>query len=91
MIADVLQGIVPKVSSSKTFTGSMLLNLTFEYIDAINTGGVPTIASSLERVISSEVRRFTEAASIQFKELVEEFLSEEAMPHEVDAFEKSFL
>jgi len=44
----------------------MFINLALEYIHAINTGGVPTILNSLERVISSEIRRVQEETKMEY-------------------------
>lgn len=45
----------------------MFCNLTVEYLQAINTGGIPQILTSLERVISSEVRRIQEEVRTEFQ------------------------
>jgi hypothetical protein len=44
----------PKEMYGKLITGPMLVNLSASYVDAINTGGVPTISSAWERVVESQ-------------------------------------
>jgi hypothetical protein len=48
----------------------MFLKLTFEYLDAINNGGVPEILSSLERVISTEARKVIEDLKYEYDRMV---------------------
>lgn len=47
----------PKIINGKTLTGNMLLNLTFEYIEALNDENAPNIYSSLERIVHAETRK----------------------------------
>lgn len=54
----------------------MFLKLAYEYIDAINNGGVPEILSSLERVISSETRKVIEDLKSEYDKIVERDLGE---------------
>ena len=65
---NVLASIRPKIINGKPLTGEMLLNLLKNYLQAINTGGVPQILTSMERVISSEMKRV-------FDGLVKEYMS----------------
>lgn len=44
----------PKEMYGKLVTGPMLVNLARSYVDAINSGGVPTISSAWERVVESQ-------------------------------------
>lgn len=65
---NVMASIRPKIIQGKPLTGEMLLNLTKNYLQAINTGGVPQILTSMERVISSEMKRI-------FDTLVKEYMT----------------
>ena len=47
----------PKIINGKVLTGNMLLNLTFEYIEALNNETAPNIYSSLERIVHAETRK----------------------------------
>lgn len=49
----------------------MFLKLTFEYIEAINNGGVPQILTSVERVISSEIRKVMETCKAEYDKQVQ--------------------
>lgn len=49
----VLSEIRPKIVKGKVMTGKMFLGLVVEYLRTIESGGVPTIMTSLESVISS--------------------------------------
>lgn len=56
--------------NNKTLTGEMFLKLTFEYVEAINNGGVPQILTSVERVISSEIRKIMENCKAEYDKQV---------------------
>jgi hypothetical protein len=47
----VFKGIPPKQINGTIITAEMFLKLTLEYVDAINSGGIPQILTSLDRVI----------------------------------------
>jgi hypothetical protein len=49
-----------KMVGGKYMTGSMLLGIAMEYIEAINSGGVPTILDSFERVAHAEAQKFVD-------------------------------
>ena len=55
----------PKEMYGKLITGPMLVNLSASYVDAINSGGVPTISNAWERVVESQC---SDAAEIAFGE-----------------------
>jgi hypothetical protein len=44
----------PKEMYGKLITGPMLVTLAASYVDAINSGGVPTISNAWERVVESQ-------------------------------------
>jgi hypothetical protein len=50
----------PKIINGKTLSGNMLLNMTFEYVEALNNESAPNIYSSLERIIHTETRKVCE-------------------------------
>jgi hypothetical protein len=60
----------PKSINGKTFTGSMLLSLTFEYLDALNSGSAPKIYSSVERIIHAEARKICDELMSEYHEKV---------------------
>lgn len=43
----------PKTINNKAITGSIYLNLAYEYVNAMNNGKIPKIMNSLESVIAS--------------------------------------
>ena len=49
-----------KMINNRPLTGSMLLGLALEYVDALNSKDVPVVMTSFERVVQVESRRFTE-------------------------------
>lgn len=49
-----------KLINNKPINSDMFISLTYEYINAINGGGVPEILTSLERVILVESRKVVE-------------------------------
>ena len=58
----------------------MFLNLTLEYLDSINSGGIPMISNSLDRVRQTEVRRITEDLRKNYKIQVQKMFPQEQMP-----------
>ncbi|EGR28299.1 hypothetical protein IMG5_179190 [Ichthyophthirius multifiliis] len=76
----VFQGIKAKSIMNKTLTGKMLMGLVMEYLQAINTGGIPNIMNSLEAVVSSQVRREHEEARSQYLQNVSQAFSPEKLP-----------
>ncbi len=52
----VFTSIQPKTIAGKVLNGDMFISLTYDYLEAMNSGGVPEILNSLERVISHECR-----------------------------------
>lgn len=60
----------PKTIQGRTLSGEMFLKLTYEYVDAINNGGVPQILTSIERVISSETRKIVETTKAFYEKKV---------------------
>ena len=52
----------PRIKSinNRPLTGSMLLGMVLEYVDALNSKDVPVVMTSFERVVQVESRRFTE-------------------------------
>ena len=48
----------------------MFLKISYEYIEAINNGGIPQILSSLERVISTEARKILEDLKNEYEKKV---------------------
>ena len=70
LVNNVLASIRPKIINGKSLTGAMLLNLLKSYLQAINTGGVPQILTSMERVINSEMKRVYYGLLEEYKSLV---------------------
>lgn len=50
----------PKTINGKPLTADIYLNLIRQYIAAINSGKVPEVLTSLERVVESQARQLTE-------------------------------
>jgi hypothetical protein len=77
---NVMASIRPKIIQGKPLTGEMLLNLTKNYLQAINTGGVPQILTSMERVISSEMKRIFDTLVKEYMSMMEETFNERTLP-----------
>ena len=58
LISRILTRPKLKMIGGKHMTGSMLLGLAYEYVDAINNGEIPTVMDSFERVSHAEAQRF---------------------------------
>ena len=56
----------PKRVGSNVLTGPMLAGLTQAYVDAINKGAVPTIATAWQGVAESECRRAADEAEAAY-------------------------
>lgn len=67
----------PKIINGKTLTGNMLLNMTFEYLDALNNENAPNIYTSLERIIHAETRKVCEEVLNQFYDKVKSYIRTE--------------
>jgi hypothetical protein len=65
-----MRNMRPKTINGKTLTGSMLLSLTFEYLDALNNGNAPQIYSSVERIIHAETRKICDELMSEYHEKV---------------------
>jgi len=60
----------PKTVNGKSLTGSMLINLTFEFIDDLNNDRPAGIFRSTENVIFAETRKTYENSLIEYYDLV---------------------
>lgn len=73
----VKETIPVKKIGNQVITGKMFLNLTLEYLDSINSGGIPMISNSLDRVRQTEVRRITEDLRKNYKIQVQKMFPQE--------------
>lgn len=62
----------PKRIGSTVLTGPMLAGLVSAYVDAINGGAVPTIATAWQGVAEAECRRAADAAEKKYHEVFNE-------------------
>lgn len=62
-----------KIINGKPLTGEIYLNLIREYIDAMNSGKVPEVLTSLERVLECEARQITESLMTHYREAMGKF------------------
>ena len=70
----------PKTINNKPITGNIYLNLAYEYVNAMNSGGIPKIMNSLERVIASEVRKICENYKAIYKNAMDEIMKKDKLP-----------
>eukprot|EP00742_Colponemidia_sp_Colp-10_P005375 GILJ01005743.1.p1 GENE.GILJ01005743.1~~GILJ01005743.1.p1 ORF type:complete len:749 (-),score=118.36 GILJ01005743.1:66-2312(-) len=67
----VLSTCKPKKLKGKTLDGKSLLTLCHCYVDAINTGAVPTIAVAWDTIVDGECQAAAQAALNQYKSEME--------------------
>jgi len=60
----------PKIIDGKVLTANMLLNITLEYIEALNNESAPNIHSTLERIIHTETRKICDDVLVEFHDHV---------------------
>lgn len=77
-----------KTFNNKPITGSLYLNLAYEYVNAMNSGRIPNIMNSLESVISSETRKECDFIRDNFKKIMNEVMKE--MPVEDEKLESKY-
>ena len=70
----------PKEMYGKLVTGPMLVNLARSYVDAINSGGVPTISSAWERVVESQCSDAADKAIAEYEKLMRSAQSSSGAP-----------
>ena len=64
----------PKSVKGRTLTGSMLMNLTFEFVETLNNDKPASIFISTENVISSETRKMYENTLVEYYDAVGTFI-----------------
>lgn len=80
----------PKTVKGKTLTGTMLMNLTFEFIDALNNDRPAGIFMSAENVIYAETRKIYENTLIEYYDMADEEFNENKMPFEEEQVNEVF-
>ncbi|CAK55991.1 unnamed protein product (macronuclear) [Paramecium tetraurelia] len=78
----VSKNIPPKQINGTTLTAEMFLKLSLEYVDAINSGGIPQILTSLDRVIQQEARNLLEELKSQYSKKYQDALQKMKPPFE---------
>jgi hypothetical protein len=76
-----------KVINGKALTGSMLLGLAMEYVEALNNKEIPTVLSSFERVVQVESMRATEKLFEEVTFKIKQQCDESLMPFEEEELE----
>ena len=71
----IFYNLQAKIINDKPLTGNMFLSLAFEYTQAINEGYIPEILTSLERIISAEIRKITDDTLREYHEKVNKFIT----------------
>lgn len=64
----------PKTINNKPITGSIYLNLAYEYVNAMNSGKIPKIMNSLQSVIASQVRKVCDSYKNNYKIAMDEVM-----------------
>jgi len=82
--------IKPKTVKDKTLTGTMLMNLTFEFIEALNNDRAASIFMSAENVIYAETRKIYENTLIEYYDMADEEFNENKMPFEEEQVNEIF-
>lgn len=65
-----------KLINGKPLTGDIYLNLIREYIGAMNSGKIPQVLTSLERVLESQARQITEGLYNNYKEAMNKLMAQ---------------
>lgn len=78
-----------KTIKGKPITAGIYLNLVREYIEAINTGKVPEILTSLERVLQSQARTITEEMRKKYNEAMGKVFNESEGPVDESYLQKN--
>lgn len=86
----VFKSIKPKMVNNTVVTSQMFLKLTLEYVEAINSGGIPQILTSLERVIQQEARKITEDMKNLYLHKINDLLSKTKGPYEDEELQGAF-
>ena len=71
----VLQRMKPKTLNGKKLTGSILVTLTHQYVEAINKGAVPNIESAWQYVCNAECQKALHAAVSTFESTLNQEIS----------------
>lgn len=82
MIKRVLMRPKLKTVNGKHLTGSMLLGLAIEYIEAMNAQEIPAIVSTFERVAHAEAQKYADDLFDNTVRELRDRLSEDLLPLE---------
>ena len=69
-----------KMIGEKYMTGSMLLGVAIEYTESINSGSIPTIIDSFERVAHAEAQRYVDDLIENYKIDLKYTINEDSLP-----------
>jgi len=72
----VIKNMSAKLFEGKSITGTMLLNLAFEYCDALNNDIAPQVYSTVERVLFAETRKICDDLIMEFYDAVDDEFSQ---------------
>ena len=77
--------VKPKVLFGNPLQGKHLAALTESYVDALNTGSVPTIATAWRRVVESQLHEALDAATAEYASAMAAALAASASPESSSA------
>ncbi|KAI9141202.1 guanylate-binding protein [Paraphysoderma sedebokerense] len=80
--------VQPKKLFGETLNGRMFVQLATSYIDAINTGGVPTIRSAWDNIVEAECQRTLTTVTEHYEKLWAQKVNFEKSALEVEELEK---
>jgi hypothetical protein len=88
LVSSVKKKLKVKMVNGKALNASMLLSLTLEYVEAINSKETPTVLTAIDRVIQAEASKIQDEVYTSYCNILEEQLCEENLPVTQDIIKK---
>lgn len=89
-IEELLDNVHPKLIYSKPITCSMLLNLSFDYLDGLNNETPISVYSVIDRASFSETRKVCDDLMIEYHEEADEIFNPDRMPFDEEQMRKDY-
>eukprot|EP00742_Colponemidia_sp_Colp-10_P009471 GILJ01010327.1.p1 GENE.GILJ01010327.1~~GILJ01010327.1.p1 ORF type:complete len:919 (-),score=186.39 GILJ01010327.1:130-2637(-) len=89
LVATVFRSVRPKMVRNRLLTGSMLVGLALEYVQALNGGSLPNILSAWDRVVAQQARRASEEAFRCYQQEMRRQFPDTELPVEADELAKA--
>eukprot|EP00743_Colponemidia_sp_Colp-15_P008693 GILK01009463.1.p1 GENE.GILK01009463.1~~GILK01009463.1.p1 ORF type:complete len:932 (-),score=224.61 GILK01009463.1:83-2848(-) len=89
LVTTVFRSVRPKMVRSRLLTGSMLVGLALEYVQALNGGAVPNILSAWDRVVAQQARRASEESFRCYQQEMRRQFPDPELPVEAEELAKA--